>query len=74
MVGFAPQRTPVSAHVDHMNRYFLPRWSRLTLSGVAIGLAWWAHVSPQSEARLLLAILMITALIAGARHRGEWWF
>jgi hypothetical protein len=49
------------------------RW-RLMLAAVTLGLGWAAHVWPQSEARLLLTVLMITVLIAGARHRGEWWF
>jgi hypothetical protein len=49
----------------------MPLWSRFTLAGTALGLAWWAHVSPQSQARLQLVILTIGVLIAGARHRGE---
>jgi hypothetical protein len=57
-----------------MKRYMLPlRW-RLTLAAVTLGLGWAAHVWPQSEVRLLLTVLMITVLIAGARYRGEWWF
>jgi hypothetical protein len=49
------------------------RW-RLMLAAVTLGSGWAAHVWPHSEARLLLTVLMITVLIAGARHRGEWWF
>ena len=40
------------------------------LAAVTLGLGWTAHVWPQSEARLLLTVFMITMLIATARRRG----
>ena len=48
-----------------MRGYMLPlRWRLLLAAAGTLGLGWAAHVWPQSEARLLLTVFMITMLIA----------